>query len=242
MKIIGEKNLNAAGHGIRLTTFEGLRIDEEKVPLVLCFAHSLESDEIRDACLEMSCPSFVLAEIEVLDWNAELSPWPAPPLSEKGGEAFGGLGDAYFLLLTNEILPTVFREMDRDPLLIISAGYSLAGMYAVYVLYKTAIFDGVICASGSLWYPDFAAFVKGQAVPPDLCAAYFSLGTKETKTRHPLMSQADEKIRKIEVLYQADGVTTVYEMNPGNHFADTGRRVAKGIHWMLTEGFLFDYV
>lgn len=232
LKPLNEKELTAAGHTVRLVRFCGTETGLDKDPLVLCYLMPGEWETLREACRALDCPSFYLAAAETLDWRAELSPWP-------DGEDFRGLGEGFYQLLMNVMLPSVFREMAADPLIIINAGYSLAGLFALWSLYRTPLFDGVICASGSLWYPGFDAYMRGETVPPDLCAAYFSIGDRECRTRHPLMSRNETLMAEAASIMTAAEVTTVFEKNKGGHFDDPAGRLAKGIRWMLTEGFLF---
>jgi len=50
-----------------------------------------------------------------------------------------------------------------------------------------------------------------------------------------VMSAVGECIRKAEEILKAQGVKTVLEWNPGNHFQDPQGRTAKGILWTLEQ-------
>ena len=56
------------------------------------------------------------------------------------------------------------------------AGYSLAGLFAVYALYRTDVFARAASVSGSLWFPGFREYVFSHTplCRPD--CVYFSLG------------------------------------------------------------------
>ncbi len=95
----------------------------------------------------------------------------------------------------------------------------------------TDCFSGVASCSGSLWYPDFEL---SDNVPAG-SHIYLSLGTKEEKTKHPLMSRVGKITRKLNRIYEAsDRVErTILEWNPGNHFKDAEARMVKGFAWLL---------
>lgn len=65
-------------------------------------------------------------------------------------------------------------------------------------------------------------------------AAYLSLGKKETKTPNRMMRHVLEDTRAMEKLLGERGIPTTLELNPGNHFAQTDLRMARGIRWILT--------
>ena len=60
-----------------------------------------------------------------------------------------------------------------------------------------------------------------------------SLGTKEAKTKNPVMKTVEEKTKELHRWYKEQGIPVVYEENPGNHFQDAVNRMAKGIAWIL---------
>ena len=65
-----------------------------------------------------------VAAVEGVDWNRELTPWPAPPVA-RGQPDFGGNADALLGELAGRILPEVEAELRPSARWI--AGYSLAG-------------------------------------------------------------------------------------------------------------------
>ena len=69
-----------------------------------------------------------VAAVEGVDWNRELTPWPAPPVA-RGQPDFGGGADALLGELAGRILPEVEAELRPSARWI--AGYSLAGLFAV---------------------------------------------------------------------------------------------------------------
>ena len=91
---------------------------------------------------------FLLAAYESESWNDDFSPWAAQAVF--GTEAFGGKGEDTFEWLTACCMPFVERgmcEIARFPV-----GYSLAGLFSLWVYCKCELFAGVVSCSASLWY------------------------------------------------------------------------------------------
>ena len=72
-------------------------------------------------------PKPALAAVSGVDWNRELSPWPAPKVFQVG-EDFGGEGPVFLDILTGQIVPSVEAQMGFVPVSRAVAGYSLAGL------------------------------------------------------------------------------------------------------------------
>ena len=54
-----------------------------------------------------------------------------------------------------------------------------------------------------------------------------SLGDREARTRNPVMSTVDTRIREIRDILQEQGADVTLTWNPGNHFAEPDIRTAK---------------
>lgn len=174
----------------------------------------------------------VFVTVSVEDWNMELSPWPAAALF-KGEDDFGGKAQVFLGELTLDIMPEVEKYLGFKPVFNAIAGYSMAGMFSVFAIYKTEMFMRGVSASGSLWYDgfvDYMAACRPQAVPERF---YFSLGNKEKKARNQLMATVEDQTARAEEIMKSYGTETIFEMNSGGHFSEPERRTAKGIKWML---------
>ena len=164
---------------------------------------------------------FCLLAIPVASWNRDLSPWEAPPVF--GKEGFGD-GAARTL---EEVLAFCG---DRDKTYILG-GYSLAGLFALWAACRTDVFSAVAAASPSVWFPGFIDYLKAHEMKAS--RVYLSLGDREERTRNPVMASVGDRIRETAGLLQASGVQTVLEWNPGNHFVDSDRRMAKAFAWAM---------
>ena len=67
------------------------------------------------------------------------------------------------------------------------------------------------------------------------CSVYLSLGGKEEKAKNKVMAAVGDRTRAQEGLLQEDSMveSVVLEWNAGGHFADAGKRLAKGVKWMF---------
>lgn len=206
--------------------------DAAGAPLVVLNTFEGEGARVRSACIGFGCPDFSLAAVSGLDWDADMTPWEFTP-DRPGSGTYRGAADAWLDKLTGEVLPRVIETLGAQPSAVVIAGYSLAGLFAVYSAYRCGAFDAVVSASGSLWYPGFADHAAKNLISPRVRAVYFSLGDRERRTRDPVMRTVEEMTGAICDHVAESGIRTVFEKNPGNHFKDTELRTAKGIAWVL---------
>ena len=169
-----------------------------------------------------------LAAVAADDWGNELSPWPAPKVF-KGGSDFGAGADAKVKTLEKEIVPALMSAAGNEISPIYIAGYSLAGLFALYSLYCTDVFSGAISSSGSLWFPGFAEYAAAHEPGRRPDKIYLSLGDKEKNTKNPVMSRVEEKTKEIYGIFRAFGTDCVFCFEPGGHFADPEGRLARGM-------------
>ena len=167
-----------------------------------------------------------------LDWNYDMTPWDCPPLSKKDTPAAGG-ADQYLALLLSEILPRAKKMVCGSPPRTCIAGYSLAGLFALYSIYQTDVFSRVGSMSGSLWFPGMKEYIFSHEPKRRPDHMYFSLGDKESKTRNTVLQSVQQNTEEIHAFYQSRDIDTVLQMNPGNHYNHAAERTAAGIAWML---------
>ncbi len=201
-------------------------------PLVVLNTFQEEGEKVYKA-IKVTCDQdFSLLCVSGLDWNRELSPWQSPSLSDDE-TPFSGGADEYLDSLTGRIIPDAIEKVGIDPAYISLAGYSLAGLFAVYSLYRTDMFSRVASASGSFWFPGFVDLVREREPLHMPDRIYFSLGDKEARTRNQILSTVEVGTRTVFGTFIEKGTDAVFEMNPGNHFRNPAERMARGISWML---------
>ena len=214
-----------------ITLYTTLRPDR---PLVVLNTHSGDGVGVWEELSKMVdaagyCDSGInLLVVNGLDWNCDMTPWPCQPLY-KSGEPFGGGADEYLEVLVSEIIPCAKAHICGEPSKTCIAGYSLAGLFALYAAYRCDAFDRAASMSGSLWFPGFMEFAKEHDMKKAPEKIYLSLGDKEAKTRNLLMQKVQENTEALAEYYVRQGIDVDFEMNPGNHFRDVDLRCAKGI-------------
>ena len=174
--------------------------------------------------------NLALAAISGVDWNRELSPWKAPK-AFRGGEDFGGRGPALLDTLTQQIIPLTENHLGYAPGFRGIAGYSLAGLFALWAVYQTDLFDRAASISGSLWFDGFLEFIKSGT--PKAKFVYLSLGDKEKLAKNPRLAAVEDCTRQAAELLRVQNIPVVFEMNHGGHFQDIPARIARGISSLM---------
>lgn len=201
-------------------------------PLIVFNTFEGDGEGVYQALQNMGCTSLNSLVIGNIDWNHDMSPWYMPSIYSKE-KSFSGGADEYLKLLIDKILPRAKELMDGEPKFTGIAGYSLAGLFAVYVMYKTDVFDRVACMSGSLWFNDFIEYCKRNEYKRLPDKIYFSLGDKEANTRNPVLKTVEYNTRELSEYFKNLGSEVIFELNKGNHFTDTVLRSARGIKAIL---------
>ena len=174
--------------------------------------------------------NLALAAISGVDWNRELSPWKAPK-AFRGSEDFGGQGPALLDTLTQHIIPLTENHLGYAPEFRGIAGYSLAGLFALWAVYQTGLFDRTASIYGSLWFVGFLGFLKNNT--PKAKFMYLSLGDKEKLAKNPRLAAVEDCTRQAAELLGAQNIPVVFEMNHGGHFQDIPARIARGISSLM---------
>ena len=206
---------------------------ESESPVIYLNTFHDESRKVYETAQATGCPPFTLVAISNLDWNQDMAPWDSPAAFKKGEPFTGGAGD-YLRLLVEEIIPRAEKELVGPPAWRGIAGYSLAGLFALFTIYQTDVFSRVGCMSGSLWFPGFKEYIFSHEPKSRPDCIYFSLGDKESKTRNPVLKTVQENTEEIQTFYQNKGIDTVFQLNPGNHFVQGVERTTAGIEWLLS--------
>lgn len=144
-------------------------------PIIYLNTYSNEGQKVFEAAQTAGCPPFTLVAISDLDWNRDMAPWDGPA-AFKNGESFTGGADDYLRLLVEEIIPRAEKELVGPPAWRGIAGYSLAGLFALYAIYRTDVFSRVGCMSASLWFPGFKEYIFSHEPKRRPDCIYFSLG------------------------------------------------------------------
>ena len=220
------------GGGYMVKRFEDIGVtaylpDEGFSAAVWTFMHGGEAENVIKL-LNLPKPALFCVEV---DWNRELSPWKAKAVF--GDEDFSGEADGFIEKLVENIIPNVENSLNITNCKRIIAGYSLAGLFSAYVFYKTSIFDMGASVSGSLWFDGFVEFMGKSEMKKLPEKMYFSVGSREKKTKNIRMARVEDCTREAEKIFCSRGAKTVFELNEGGHFDNVAERIASGINFLL---------
>ena len=208
------------------------RLATATAPLVYSIDYHENGQLLIDACRQIGCEGFNLVTISGLHWNQELSPWPVETVVSRNDRFTGG-APQLLPLLVGDIVPQVEQLLGAEPLWRCLAGYSLAGLFAMWTALHSDLFTHILSASGSMWYPGWLEYVREHEPAATLQGVYLSVGEQESTSRNAVLQTVGERTQQVAALLTERGVNTTFELNPGNHFKNPPLRVAKGIKWLL---------
>ena len=196
----------------------------------LDMSHGETAESLFDEVKALTNNDFSLAVFDVTDWNAQFSPWTAPAVF--GKDSFSGKGNDTLRFLEDEFLPEIKSKFPKSEVFL--TGYSLAGLFSLWVLYETDKFNGAVCCSSSLWFDKWDEYASLHRIKSP-STIYMSLGDREEKTKNKVMSKVGDRTRRqAEILKEDPNVEKLYfEWNEGGHFVEPLKRVAKGITRIL---------
>lgn len=99
----------------------------------------------------------------------------------------------------------------------------------------TPTFQRIGAVSGSFWFPGLLDYVdqqlSGGAV--GLTHAYLSLGVREARTPNPQIMHVQENAELLASRLESAGITSMFELNRGNHFQNVEGRMQKALDWLV---------
>ena len=202
----------------------------EEDPAAPVFYTVSEAADVRSLAALLTVPLPTIVCIEGVDWNRDLSPWPAPKVFANGGDFSGG-GEAFLHTLLTEILPEA--ERGRSPRCRAMFGYSLAGLFSIWALTRTDAFSRAASVSGSLWYDGFTDYLLSHPLAGKPEKVYLSLGDREANARSPRMQRVRISTEQAKTVIEGQGVPCLFELNPGGHFQDIPERQRRAVAALL---------
>lgn len=188
-----------------------------------------------------------LVNIGVDLWEENFSPWCAPRVFAKGPN-FGDGAQKTLDTLINQVIPWAESELTEPPAYRVLVGYSLAGLFSLWAGVSqqvacgcqpddapVATFQRIGAVSGSFWFPGLLDYVDQQlrrgAV--GLTHAYLSLGDREARTPNPQIMHVRENAELLASRLESAGITSMFELNRGNHFQNVEGRMQKALDWLV---------
>jgi len=203
---------------------------DKNADIVYVSSYIDSAERLLSECKKLIKKPFSLVSVCGIRWDEELSPWPSAPIVSKDDRFTGEAGE-YAKFLAEYILPRTKTAL--EPKNRILAGYSMAGLFALYAPYVTDKFNKLVSASGSTWYPGFVSFVSHSEFLKKPEAIYLSLGDLESKSKNEYLQETENNTRELYKIYEKRGIKCTFELNSGNHFQDALHRLAKGIAWAI---------
>ena len=191
-------------------------------------------------------------------WEENFSPWCAPHVFAKGPN-FGDGAQKTLDTLINHVIPWTESELTDPPTYRVLVGYSLAGLFSLWtgvsqqvargcqpddapsqpdaprVDAPTPTFQRIGAVSGSFWFPDLLNYVDQQLNRGvvGLTHAYLSLGDREARTPNPQIMHVRENAELLASRLESAGITSMFELNRGNHFQNVEGRMQKALDWLV---------
>jgi predicted alpha/beta superfamily hydrolase len=201
------------------------------VPLFVLNTYEGDGSSEWTELQKLGATSLTLVVVHGIAWDADMSPYPVPPVFK--GNAFLGKGEEHLDYLLKKVLPSVVKTLSNPPSFYGIAGYSLAGLFACSTLFWDSPFTRVASASGSLWYPGFVEFAEQSGQSLNHKSIALSLGDKESQNRNPVLATVGAKTEQFAKICQDKGAQVTFEWNEGNHYANPDWRMAKAIAKLL---------
>ena len=195
-----------------------------------------------------------LVNVGVDLWEKNFSPWCAPRVFAKGPN-FGDGAQKTLDTLINQVIPWAESELTEPPAYRVLVGYSLAGLFSLWAgvsqqvargcqpdataphvdAVPTPTFQRIGAVSGSFWFPGLLDYVdqqlSGGAV--GLTHVYLSLGDREARTPNPQIMHVQENAELLASRLESAGITSMFELNRGNHFQNVEGRMQKALDWLV---------
>lgn len=157
--------------------------------------------------------------IEDVNWNDDLTPWPAEGVFKKA-KPFGGRAASFIDKLTNEIIPEAEKDLGTKDAERTIMGVSLSGLFAVWAGFNTGTFTNVISISGSLWYDGFIEWMEKHTPSPRLKKVCMLLGEKEKNAKDKRMATIEERTHAaVNMLKSKSQAAVIFELVEGTHFS-----------------------
>lgn len=106
---------------------------------------------------------------------------------------------------------------------------------APHVDASVATFQRIGAVSGSFWFPGLLDYVDQQLSGGvvGLTHAYLSLGDREARTPNPQIMHVRENAELLASKLESAGITSMFELNRGNHFQNVEGRMQKALDWLV---------
>ena len=163
--------------------------------------------------------SVSIVVIDNVNWNDDLTPWPAEGVFKKA-KPFGGQAAVFLDKLTCEIIPEEEERMGIENAERTILGVSLSGLFAIWAGFNTNTFTNIISISGSLWYDGFVEWMEKQMPSSRLKKVCMLLGEREKNAKDKRMATVEERTLAVANILKSNSPAAVtFELVEGTHFS-----------------------
>lgn len=134
--------------------------------------------------------SISIVLVRGMDWNNDLTPWPAPGVFRKA-KPFEGRAKAFLKALTDEQVPWFESQAGLACSSRVLVGISLSGLFALWAGHMCGSFDTIAAISGSFWYDSLTEWVASHSIDPAVKKFYIALGDREKTSKDPRMCKVE---------------------------------------------------
>lgn len=184
---------------------------------------------IDAASIDHGCSLVVISGI---NWNDDLTPWPAPGVF-KEKKPFGGKAREFLKSLLTEYILDIEQALGLKNPKRYLVGISLSGLFALWTITRTDKFAGIASISGSLWYDGFADYMQQNPPMNPSVKVYMSLGDKEKKSKDERMSQVETLTGQIADSLRQQDISVDYQIVEGTHFSPIEPRIELALSAIL---------
>lgn len=168
-----------------------------------------------------------IAVITNIDWDNDLTPWPAPG-QPKGNPDFEGKAPEFLKTLTDKVIPEIARRYALPEHIERSlVGVSLSGLFTLWQWPLCGAFRNIATLSGSFWYEGFEQWIFRQSFVGKQGKCYMLLGKEEPHSNTPAYRRVGICTENIVGYMRRHGVDITYNIVPGNHFQHGIERLNK---------------
>lgn len=200
-------------------------------PITNCtkIAYILYPIDILSDWIEKAAKAYGITIVVItgMEWEDAFSPWPAKGVP-KGSPDFKGKSPEFLSTLQEKVIPQIETAIGitQHPVRTL-IGVSMSGLFALWQWLICDTFTNIASLSGSFWYEGFVDWVKSRPTPVKSGKAFFLLGDQESKSKVKAFSTVANDTQEILKRLKDEGIYTIFESVPGNHYSDPIPRLDK---------------
>lgn len=158
-----------------------------------------------------------IAVIRGMDWDDDLTPWPAPGVPE-GSPDFKGNAAVFYDRLTSVVIPDIENKIGVEHPVRTLIGVSLSGLFTLWQWARSDFFLNIATLSGSFWYQDFVEWVWRMSFAGKSGRCYMLLGRDEPRAGNRVFATVGKCTDEIVGYLRRQGVDVTLHIVRGNHY------------------------